>query len=92
MPRRKWKQLGSDLDTALVEVWTGQQITFKRSMIFFREMFKALKGGRQSWFELEHQQLQERLKNLKCTHQSDGNIYTSNPPQNKCTICGEFYR
>lgn len=92
MPRRTWKQLGRDLDTALVEVWTGEQITFKRSMIFFREMFKALRGGRQSWFELESQKLQERFKNMKCEHQSDGAIYTSNPPQNKCRICGEFYR
>lgn len=29
---------------------------------------------------------------LKCQHESDGNIYCSNPPQNKCVKCGEFYR
>lgn len=28
----------------------------------------------------------------KCEHESDGMIYCSNPPQNKCTKCGEFYR
>ncbi len=28
----------------------------------------------------------------KCQHKSDGLIYTSNPPQNKCKKCGEFYR
>jgi hypothetical protein len=27
-----------------------------------------------------------------CKHESDGSIYTSNPPQNKCKKCGEFYR
>lgn len=70
MSKRTWKQLGRDLDTALVEVWTGEQITFKRSMIFFKEMFKALRGGRQSWFELESQQLQERFKKMRDTHES----------------------
>lgn len=24
-------------------------------------------------------------------HESDGNIYTSNPPQSKCKTCGKFY-
>lgn len=28
----------------------------------------------------------------ECQHESDGMIYTSNPPQNKCNKCGEFYR
>lgn len=27
-----------------------------------------------------------------CLHENDGMIYTSNPPQNKCKKCGEFYR
>lgn len=27
-----------------------------------------------------------------CQHESDGNVYTSNPPQYKCKKCGEFYR
>ncbi len=27
-----------------------------------------------------------------CIHENDGMIYTSNPPQNKCKKCGEFYR
>jgi len=27
-----------------------------------------------------------------CEHESDGMIYTSNPPQNKCKKCGEFYK
>jgi hypothetical protein len=27
-----------------------------------------------------------------CIHEGDGMIYTSNPPQNKCKKCGEFYR
>jgi hypothetical protein len=28
----------------------------------------------------------------RCQHEHDGMIYTSNPPQNKCIKCGEFYR
>jgi hypothetical protein len=35
----------------------------------------------------KHHELEE-----ECTHQSDGMIYTSSPPQNKCKKCGEFYR
>lgn len=27
-----------------------------------------------------------------CDHEDDGNIYASNPPQNKCKKCGEFYK
>lgn len=27
-----------------------------------------------------------------CEHEDDGMIYTSNPPQNKCKKCREFYR
>ncbi len=27
-----------------------------------------------------------------CNHESDGMIYTSNPPQNKCKKCGVLYR
>lgn len=27
-----------------------------------------------------------------CIHENDGMIYTSNPPQNKCKKCGDFYR
>ena len=27
-----------------------------------------------------------------CHHEHDGMIYTSNPSQNKCVKCGEFYR
>ncbi len=27
-----------------------------------------------------------------CEHESDGLVYCSNPPQNKCKKCGEFYR
>lgn len=29
---------------------------------------------------------------IECEHEPDGNIYTSNPPKNKCKKCGEFYR
>ncbi len=32
------------------------------------------------------------IDNYHCDHESDGLIYTSNPPQNKCKKCGEFYR
>jgi len=27
-----------------------------------------------------------------CKHEPDGNIYCSNPPQNRCVKCGEYYR
>ena len=30
--------------------------------------------------------------NKECQHESDGSIYCSNPPQNKCIKCGGFYR
>ncbi len=36
--------------------------------------------------------LQFLIDNHQCTHKSDGMFYTSNPPQNKCIKCGEFYR
>lgn len=32
------------------------------------------------------------IKPKNCQHEFDGNIYTSNPPQNKCKKCGDFYR
>jgi len=32
------------------------------------------------------------FENYHCNHEHDGMIYTSNPPQNKCIKCGEFYR
>jgi hypothetical protein len=28
----------------------------------------------------------------KCTHESDGLSYTSNPPQSRCVKCKEFYK
>ena len=28
----------------------------------------------------------------QCPHETDGNCYTSNPPQYKCKLCGEFYK
>lgn len=31
------------------------------------------------------------IKNHKCNHESDGMIYTSNPPKQKCIKCKEFY-
>lgn len=37
-------------------------------------------------------QLNESQDVDRCSHESDGNIYTSCPPQNKCIKCGEFYR
>lgn len=46
-------------------------------------------------FELnELQAMMERLQATmkNCKHVSDGMIYTSNPPQNKCVKCREFYR
>lgn len=27
-----------------------------------------------------------------CDHESDGLVYFSNPPQNKCKFCGKFYK
>jgi hypothetical protein len=36
---------------------------------------------------------EETLPSLnKCTHESDGLSYTSNPPQSRCVKCKEFYR
>lgn len=34
----------------------------------------------------------ELLVENDCVHQHDGNVYTSNPPMNRCCKCGEFYR
>jgi hypothetical protein len=40
--------------------------------------------------------MKEKLKTMicgeVCYHESDGLIYCSNPPQNKCIKCGDFYR
>lgn len=35
--------------------------------------------------------IQSLIDNYKCNHESDGLIYTSNPPKNKCVKCKEFY-
>jgi hypothetical protein len=35
--------------------------------------------------------IQSMIDNYKCNHESDGLIYTSNPPKNKCVKCREFY-
>jgi hypothetical protein len=43
------------------------------------------------YFELRNK-IKSMIDNYKCDHESDGLIYTSNPPQNKCKKCGEFYR
>ncbi len=43
-----------------------------------------------------YQSLKDKIEsmfdNYRCDHKSDGTVYTSNPPQNKCKKCGEFYR
>lgn len=62
MARRTWRELGRDLDMVFIEVWTYHQITWKRTIIFFKELWKAIKGGRQSWAELEHRELMKRFK------------------------------
>ena len=36
--------------------------------------------------------IKSMIDNYKCDHESDGQVYTSNPPCNKCKKCGEFYR
>jgi hypothetical protein len=36
--------------------------------------------------------IESMIDNYHCNHESDGMIYTSNPPKNKCKKCGEFYR
>jgi hypothetical protein len=35
--------------------------------------------------------IQEMIINY-CEHESDGNIYWSNPPKSKCTKCGKLFR
>lgn len=32
------------------------------------------------------------IDKYQCKHESDGMCCTSEPPQNKCIKCGEFYR
>lgn len=34
----------------------------------------------------------DKNNQLNCQHESDRLVYTSNPPQNKCKLCGQFYR
>jgi uncharacterized membrane protein len=50
---------------------------------------------------VEYHQLQGSIKEMKFVidymqsnykHDSDGLIYTNNPQQSKCKLCGEFYR
>lgn len=42
-----------------------------------------------------YRKIQSMIENYcehNCKHENDGLIYTSNPPQNKCIKCREFYR
>ncbi len=50
-------------------------------------------GGKQDMQYL-NDKLQSMIDNYcsTCTHMSDGLIYLSNPPQNKCKLCKQFYR
>ena len=70
MKKRTFSQIFNDLDMVVIEVWTGEQITFRRSIIFVKELLKALKGERQSWAEINSKKLQEDLKiwNERKTH------------------------
>lgn len=42
--------------------------------------------------QLVYNKIQSMIDNYNCKHESDGLIYTSFLPQNKCKNCGEFYR
>jgi hypothetical protein len=41
--------------------------------------------------EILRTKMQDMIDNY-CEHESDGQIYCSLPPQNKCKKCGKFYR
>ena len=65
MARRTWRQLGRDIDMVIVEVWRYHPITWKRIIIFFQELRKAIKGGRVSMAELEHRELMKRYADMR---------------------------
>jgi hypothetical protein len=44
------------------------------------------------WDDVLKVKIQSMIDNYHCNHESDGQIYTSNPSQNRCKDCGEFYR
>ena len=52
-------------------------------------------GSCESSWNYKMKDLKIKLKAMidtYCEHESDGNCYTSYPPQNKCKLCGEFYK
>lgn len=67
MARRTWRELGRDLDTVVVEVWTYHDITWERTIIFFKELWKAIKGGRKSFYEQDRIDFMNRFKTMDKT-------------------------
>lgn len=68
MKKRTWKQLGQDCDTVGREVWTGEQITFKRTVYFFISLIKVIVCKDRTLLDAEanrHKALQERFASLK---------------------------
>tara|TARA_R110000868_G_C10693842_1_gene748595 strand:+ start:233 stop:508 length:276 start_codon:yes stop_codon:yes gene_type:complete len=54
------------------------------------DLVETLENISQTLIDIQINQSQDDID--RCQHEHDGMIYTSNPPQNKCIKCGEFYR
>ena len=54
-----------------------------------RQTIQNIWNGITKYIEPE---LREQIIKKECQQESDGNCYTSYLPQNKCKLCGEFYR
>ena len=59
----------------------------KNDIEFYSSKEQLIQAQIDHWTNLLEDESQE-----PCQHESDGAIYCSNPPKNKCKKCGEFYR